>query len=101
MLSQQFTEQMKSELLKAKKKLQEELLGQHAHTEMGESEEENADEVGPDEASEDVIALIKADLEKIDKALAKIQDGTYGTDDEGKEISEARLKVLPWADKAI
>ena len=44
---------------------------------------------------------MKADLVKINKALAKIDDGSYGTDDDGNEISEERLKVLPWADKAL
>jgi RNA polymerase-binding transcription factor DksA len=40
-------------------------------------------------------------LEKIENALKKIETGTYGTDSEGKQISEERLRVLPWADKAI
>ena len=49
-----------------------------------------------------VIELnFKSDLEKIDKALAKIDAGTYGTDDSGVEISEERLRVIPWADQAI
>ncbi len=101
MPSQQFVEEMKQKLLQAKEKLEADLKGQHAHTEMGDSEEENADEVGPDEVSADVIAVIKADLEKISAALSKIEAGTYGTDSEGKEIPEARLRVLPWADKSI
>ena len=101
MLSQQFLEEMKQKLLEAKEKLEADLSGLHAHTEMGDSEEENSDEVGPDEASQDVIALMTADLKKINKALGKIADGSYGTDDEGKSISEDRLRALPWADKAI
>jgi RNA polymerase-binding transcription factor DksA len=44
---------------------------------------------------------IKSDLAKIEKAFQKIEDGTYGFDEAGKQISEERLKVLPWADKAI
>lgn len=37
-------------------------------------------------------------LEKIDKALAKIDDGTYGLCDRcGKPIERARLKALPYA----
>ena len=101
MSSKEFTEEMKQKLLEAKSKLETDLAGLHAHVEMGESEEENSDEVGPDEASQDVIAIMKADLEKIDNALAKIENGSYGTDDEGREIPENRLRVLPWADKAI
>ena len=48
-----------------------------------------------------MIARMTVDLAKIEKALAKIQAGSFGTDDEGKEISEARLRAMPWADKAI
>ena len=41
------------------------------------------------------------DLEKINKALSKMEAGTYGTDDAGGQIPKERLEVLPWADKAI
>ncbi len=35
-------------------------------------------------------------IEKVDKALAKMDDGTYGTCEAcGKEISEARLEAMP------
>ena len=68
---------------------------------MGAEQEDNADELQVDEANQDVIAVMKADLEKIEQALEKISDGTYGTDNDGKKISEARLRALPWADKAL
>jgi len=101
MLEQQFIEEMKQKLLAQKIKLEEDLAGLSSHTELGSEEEDNADEINIDEASRDVMALIKTDLVKIEKALAKIEAGSYGTDDDGKEISEARLRVLPWADKAL
>ena len=101
MLSQQFIDEMKEKLLAQKQKFSGDLAGLSSHTEMGDTEEENADEVNVDEASQDVRAIMNADLEKIVKALNKIEDGTYGTDDEGNEIPEARLRVIPWADKAI
>jgi RNA polymerase-binding transcription factor DksA len=63
--------------------------------------EDNADEVAMDDVNAGVRVRIEADLSKITKALARIQDGSYGIDEEGKQISEERLKVLPWADKAI
>jgi RNA polymerase-binding transcription factor DksA len=47
------------------------------------------------------MAVLQKDLEKVEAALNKIANGTYGTDDDGKEISEARLRAIPWADKAI
>src|SRR4051812_25461849 len=98
MLSQIFIEEMKNKLLEEKEKLEMDLKDLHSHTEMGDDQEANSDEVGLDEASQDVIATMKLDLEKISTALEKIEAGTYGTDDDGKEISEARLRALPWAD---
>lgn len=101
MLSKEFVEEMKQKLLQAQDKLSDDLAGMSAHTEMGDDEDENADEINVDEASQDAIAIMQADLVKIEKALEKIADGTYGVDDEGKEISEARLRALPWADTAL
>ena len=101
MLPKEFIEEMKQRLLDQKQKLEQDLQGLSAHTEMGDDEDENAEEVNVDEASRDVMALMTADIAKIEKALSKIADGSYGTDNEGKEISEARLRALPWADKAI
>ena len=92
---------MKQKLLAQKQKLIDDLADLHTHTEMGDDEEANSDEVNVDEASQDVIAVMKADLEKIDKALVKIANGSYGIGDDGKEIPEERLRALPWADKAI
>lgn len=101
MLSQEFIEEMKQSLLNKQSELNAELAGLTAHNELGSDIDSNIQEVESDEVSQDVINVIKSDLVKIEKALAKIENGTYGSDDEGKEISEARLKVLPWADKAI
>lgn len=101
MLTQTFIEEMKQKLLLQKAKLQDDLKGLTAHTELGSDDESNAEEVGIDEVNQDLMARISADLEKIDRALSKIEEGTYGVDVEGKEISEDRLRVLPWADKAI
>jgi RNA polymerase-binding transcription factor DksA len=101
MLSQTFIDEMKQALLAQKQKLENDLSDLAPHTEMGDDEDENAEEVNVDEVNQDLIATMKGDLEKINKALAKIEAGTYGTDDQGNEISEARLKAMPWADKAI
>ena len=101
MLPQQFIDEMKQKLLETKTKLEGDLAGLKAHVELGEDLDSSAQETGDDEVSQDVIAVMKADIAKIDKALAKIANNSYGRDDEGKEISEARLRALPWADKAI
>lgn len=101
MHSQAFIDEMKQKLLAAKEQLSAELKNLQPHTDMGDDEDENAEEVNVDEVNRDAAAIIQRDLEKIEKALQKIQDGTYGVDDAGKEISEERLRALPWADRAL
>jgi len=54
-----------------------------------------------DEVNQNLTSRMNDDLEKIEKALQKIENGTYGTDDDGNEIGEDRLRAIPWADKAI
>jgi len=101
MPSKEFVAEMKLKLLEAKSKLEEDLASLKSHEELGEDIDSSVQEVEGDDLSRGLIPRMKADLEKIGKALAKIEAGTYGTDDDGKEISEARLEALPWADKAI
>ena len=101
MPSQQFIEEMKAVLLAQKQKLQDDLAGMPVHTEMGDDMEATEDEAEQDFDNQGVRATIEADLKKIETALSKIEQGTYGTDAEGKEISEERLKAIPWADTAI
>ncbi len=101
MLSPQFIEEMRTMLLEEKKRLTEDTAGLPSHTEVGDDYDENATEVQLDDVNRDITGRMHEDLIKIDAALAKIENGTYGTDDEGHEISEDRLRVLPWADKAL
>ena len=100
MLTKEFIEKMRERLLADQARLQEELAGIVPHTELGEGED-GAGELPLDEANQDIIALIKADLEKIAVALQKISAGTYGIGDDGQEIPADRLEVNPYADKAI
>lgn len=101
MLNPTFVEEMKKVLLENKARLEGDIKNIPAHTEMGDDEDENAEEVNVDEVNMDVLGVMKSDLQKIEAALEKIENGTYGTDDEGNEISEERLRAIPWADKAI
>ena len=44
----------------------------------------------------------QATLARIDRALARIEDGTYGTCERcGKDIPEERLEARPWAELDI
>ena len=101
MLTPEFIEQMRQNLAQRKTELAEELAGLQMHTEVGSDYDENAQEVELDEVSQDLIARIKTDLEKIDAALERIKNGTYGIDSQGKDIPEERLQAIPWADKGI
>lgn len=101
MIDQNFTQEMKTKLLAERQRFQAELEGLQPHTELGSEEEDQSNELVLDEVNQDLISRITQDLEKIEKALTKIEAGTYGTDDEGKEISMERLRAIPWADKAL
>lgn len=101
MLTPEFIKEMQARLEQDKQRLRQELAPLTPHTELGDDDDENASELAVDEVNQDLIVRIKSDLAKIDTALAKIADGSYGVDDEGNEIGEQRLRALPWADKAI
>lgn len=99
--SSKFVAEMKQKLLETKAKLEEDLKGLSPHTEMGADEDENAEEVVVDEVNQNLIARMQADLEKIKAALKRIESGTYGHDAQGNEISEDRLRALPWAETNV
>jgi RNA polymerase-binding transcription factor DksA len=101
MLSEEFISEMKNRLLEEKARLENDLSSTPEHTEIGDDLDENATEIQMDEVNQNVAAQMKDDLAKISHSLQKIEDGTYGTDDEGNEIGEERLRAIPWADKAI
>lgn len=96
-----FIEEMKQKLLSQKAKLESDLAGLSPHEDLGGDLDSNVQEVEDDEVSQDMIARIKSDLEKIDKALMKIKNGSYGLDNKGNPIPEDRLRAIPWADKAL
>ncbi|MCC7356147.1 MAG: TraR/DksA family transcriptional regulator [Candidatus Doudnabacteria bacterium] len=100
-LSPQFVEEMNQALLARKAELEADLKGIQPHTELGNDYDSDATEVQLDEVNRDLISRITADLAKIEVALGRVADGTYGVDAEGKEISEDRLRAIPWADKAL
>lgn len=100
MLTREFIAQMKQRLLADKQRLEAELAGVEPHTELGDGEDA-AGELALDEVNQDIISVIKADLEKIEIALHKIEDGTYGIGSDGVEMSEERLSANPYADKAV
>ena len=102
MHSQEFTQKMKERLEEEKTRLQEELAGLPEHTELGDDMDSGATEYQVDEVNSDIRSQFQNDIELIDIAIQKIANGTYGICSVGGEdISEARLEVLPWADKCV
>jgi RNA polymerase-binding transcription factor DksA len=82
------------------------------NTELGESEQDSSDELSsvdqhPADSATDTFEREKDDairsglereLEEVDAALARVDTGTYGIDEEtGEPISDERLEALPTA----
>jgi len=102
MPSNDFIQRMKNQLLEEKEKLQDELNETSAHTELGDDQDDGAQEFELDEVNRDIIAQLKDDLSKIDAALERIEKGTYGVCTVGgEEISESRLEAIPWAETCV
>lgn len=100
-LDKVFVESMKARLLSEQARLLQELALMPGHTELGNRDDDNAKEAEEDELHLSLKAKLTQDLEKIAKALAKIEQGTYGIGEDGQLIAKARLEALPWADKAV
>lgn len=98
MLTKEFIDERRTQLLELKAKLEAELEGIEQHVDIGASDDDNAVEFAINESNEQLRMAIGRDLVRIEKALAKIEAGNYGTDDEGNNIPEERLEVEPQAD---
>jgi RNA polymerase-binding transcription factor DksA len=115
MISQELIEENKNKLLAEKKRLREilnhedikdgkgEFPGEYKpkFDELGSEDGDNASEVENFGNQLGVTLGLEAKLTKIENALKKISDGTYGTCLMGDEIDEARLRVEPSADTCI
>ena len=69
--------------------------------ELGNEEGENASEVENFSNQLGVTIDLEAKLTKVEKALQKISDGTYGKCEMGDEIEEARLAAEPSAETCM
>ena len=69
--------------------------------ELGSEEGENASEVENFQNQLSVTMDLESRMKKIEWALARIEDGTYGKCSEGDEIEEARLRAEPAAETCI
>jgi RNA polymerase-binding transcription factor DksA len=69
--------------------------------EVGREDGENASEVENFANTLGETQVLEQRLIKIDAALKRIEDGTYGKCIEGDDIEEERLRVLPEADTCM
>jgi RNA polymerase-binding protein DksA len=114
MIDEKTREELEQKLLEEKKRIEENL----AKTETGEKgvdreyetkfteierdEEENADEMEMYESNLAVDESMKAELEKIDAALERMKNGTYGKCANcQKEIPLERLRAYPQAEACL
>lgn len=104
-------ELLKKKLLEEKASLEKQLEGKTTKDEnvegnyeakfedLGDDEESNAEEVAEYERRLDLEGKFEVQLQLVNKALKKMEEGTYGIcEKSGDEIPVERLKALPWAE---
>lgn len=98
MLTDTFIADRKKDLLKEKARLEKEIAGRKGFETYGDSEDDNAQEVVSFEENISIRGKFERLLGDVNRAVAKIEKGTYGKCEMGpEEIEEERLKASPWA----
>ena len=112
--SQEFLNEMKQVLLDRRGKIEKQLQGfaqadpnqkfnyNSNFPQFGDKEDENAAEVAAFESNLSLEETLEQSIEMINKALKKIENGTYGICEKtGEPIGEARLRIMPTATKKV
>jgi DnaK suppressor protein len=80
-------------------------LSEHEQPDTSDEPEDSGDEANDlEQASTDsaLVEDLKQTLEAIDKAEARLEDGTYGKSVvSGEPIPDERLEAIPWADRNV
>ncbi len=101
-----FIEQQRSALLQLREQLQDTLRSlknevsslESSHSSGGHDESDNAANAPQAEVGEQKLSVETLRLSNIDRALKKIDEGTYGyCESSGKPIAKARLEAQPAA----
>jgi DnaK suppressor protein len=96
------------ELLRRERERIESSLGDYERVRGGEVEEidaenvpEDAGELIEDETVDEALAVqLRAELDAVERAEARLRDGTYGLSVEsGEPIPAGRLETIPWAER--
>jgi len=114
-MNQQLAEENKKKLLEEQKRIKQvlghedtkdgkgEFPGEYKpkYDELGNEEGENASEVENFGNQLGVTESLEAQLTKVEQALVRIENGTYGQCAMGDEIEEERLRAFPAADTCM
>ena len=74
-------------------------------------EDQQGVDAGPADSAKDItdrqideseLANVRAQLEEVDAALQRVEDGTYGVSEvSGEPIPDERLRAVPWARRLV
>ena len=101
MLNQDFIDKMRARLLAEHAEVEEEIrVASQPELEMDNPDEDDlANDAVEDILQGSSLAVLKGLLDKINRALERVDNGTYGLDQEtGEAIPEAVLENEPWAE---
>lgn len=102
MYSSEFIEKMKQRLLDEKARLEAGLQGTQSFPEYDtQSSDDIAEKIEADATNQDANSQLGSELEKVNAALARIENGTYGQTAAGGFIDEARLEAFPAAEESV
>jgi len=63
---------------------------------------DSAKDITDRQIDESELANVRAQLEEVDAALQRVEDGTYGVSEvSGEPIPDERLRAVPWARRLV
>jgi DnaK suppressor protein len=81
-------------------RLQRNLQGERAEIETATDPVDDAELIEEEQVDDALAAQLRRELEAIERAEARLRDGTYGLSVEsGEPIPAERLEAIPWAER--
>lgn len=73
---------------------------EEAEVETATAPEDDAEVIEDEQVDDALVAQLRAELEAVERAEQRLEDGTYGFSVEsGEPIPAGRLKTVPWAER--
>jgi DnaK suppressor protein len=100
--ARQLLEQERERVLRELGELREERGGDGELSVIDQHPADVGTELFEEERDQSLINRLEHDLEAIDRAFKRLEQGTYGLSVEsGAPIPDARLEAMPWADRTV